>query len=55
MVKNNIALALGLCFGSALGTSIGAAQHHISIGFVFGAAFGLLIGAIAGSRKQISV
>jgi uncharacterized membrane protein YoaK (UPF0700 family) len=52
MVKNNISIALGLCFGAALGTPIGAALHHIGIGMVLGVAFGLLIGAVISSRKQ---
>ena len=51
-MKNNVSVALGLCFGVALGMPIGAVLHHIGIGMVLGVAFGLLIGAVIGSRKQ---
>ena len=51
-MKNNVSVALGLCFGAALGTPIGAALHHIGIGVVLGVAFGLLIGTVIGIRKQ---
>lgn len=52
MVKKNVNIALGLCFGGAMGTSFGAAMHHIGTGLVFGAAFGLLIGTVISNRKQ---
>jgi hypothetical protein len=51
-MKSNVSVALGLCFGAALGTPIGGALHHIGIGMVLGAAFGLLSGAVIGSRRQ---
>lgn len=51
-MKNNVSVALGLCFGVVLGTSIGAALHHSGTGMVFGVALGLLIGTVIGIRKQ---
>ncbi len=51
-MKNNVSVGLGLCFGAALGTLIGAALHHSGPGLVVGGAFGLLIGAVINSRKQ---
>ena len=51
-MKNNISVALGLCFGAALGTLIGVALHHIGTGMVLGVAFGLLSGDVISSRKQ---
>ena len=51
-MKNNVSVALGLCFGVALGTPIGVVLHHIGTGMVLGVAFGLLIGTVIGIRKQ---
>ena len=51
-MKNNVSVALGLCFGVALGTPIGAVLHHLGMGVVFGAALGLLTGAVMSSRKE---
>lgn len=51
-MKNNVSVALGLCFGVALGTPIGAVLHHIGMGTVLGAALGLLTGAVISSQKQ---
>ena len=36
MMKNNVSVGLGLCFGAALGTLIGAALHHSGPGLVVG-------------------
>jgi hypothetical protein len=51
-MKNNVSVALGLCFGVPLGTLMGAALHHSGTGMVLGAALGLLIGTVMGIRKQ---
>jgi hypothetical protein len=51
-MKNNVSVALGLCFGLALGTLMGVALHHSGTGMVFGAALGLLIGTMISIRKK---
>ena len=52
VMKNNVSVALGLCFGLALGTLMGVALHHSGTGMVFGAALGLLIGSLISIRKK---
>ena len=48
-------MALGMCFGVSIGTSLGTVWDNTSLGISLGLCFGMLIGLVMGTQKDNEV